>query len=183
MPADSVFSTNDLRSNSIDYKRDQERKHKWARGDYETNNGKIRPRGQSPQVVNSAIRRETGKHLASLEHREKFARKQDIVGEQCSSGDSSADEDVTEASAAPEPDAGVTYSFDAKRAPTGGSQVLSEALAKAVERFENHETDRLVKEQYEVLDGEGEVVERRNTRKGGVKVAQTTGDEDDYEFV
>ena len=132
--------------------------------------------------ITAAIRRITGKQLATLEHREKVARKQDIVGEQ-SSADSSADEDVVEASAAPEPDAGITYSYDAARGPSGGSQVLSQALAKAVERFENHETDRLVNEQYEVLDGEGEVVELRAGKKSHAQAGKASVDEDEYEFV
>ena len=41
-----------------------------------------------------------------------------------SPSDSSAEEDVREASAAPEPDAGYTYSFDAPRGPGKGSQIL-----------------------------------------------------------
>ncbi|KAL9097624.1 MAG: hypothetical protein Q9165_000521 [Trypethelium subeluteriae] len=182
MSAEPSFSTEDLRSHSIEHKRDHEQKQKWALGDYETQNGKRRPRGQSPQSVTAAIRRQTGKHLASLEHRDKIARKQDIVGEQ-SSADSSADEDVVEASAAPEPDAGITYSYDAAHGPSGGSQVLSQALAKAVERFENHETDRLVKEQYEVLDTEGEVVERHVAKKGNARTGKAPVDEEEYEFV
>lgn len=132
--------------------------------------------------MNAAVRRENGKNLMFLEHRAKIARKQDIVSEQ-SSADTSADEDVVEASAAPEPDAGITYSYDAARGPTGGSQVLSQALAKAVERFESHETDRLVNEQYEVLNTEGDVVEHRATKKGNSKVGKASADEEDYEFV
>lgn len=60
--------------------------------------------------------------------------------------DSSADEDVKEASAAPEPDAGVAYSYDAARGPGKGSQILSMALTQAVERYENKETEKLAKE-------------------------------------
>ena len=137
---------------------------------------------KTSRSVNAAVRRQNGKHLASLEHRAKNARKQDIVGGQ-SSADSSADEDVVEASAAPEPDAGIAYSYDAARGPTGGSQVLSQALAKAVERFENHETDRLVNEQYEVLNAEGETVEHRAAKKGNSKAGNLAADEDEYEFV
>ncbi|KAI9689953.1 MAG: hypothetical protein M1822_009835 [Bathelium mastoideum] len=188
MSAEPTFSTHDLRSHAMDFKREHEQKRKWAYGEYETSNGKRHPRRQSPQTVNAAIRRETGKHLASLSHRDKLARKQDLVVDEpqgTSSADSSADEDVIEASAAPEPDAGITYSYDAARGPSGGSQVLSEALARAVERFENHETARIVHEQYEVLDAEGEVVEeqQRGGKKGGAKAGKTAADEEEYEFV
>lgn len=55
------------------------------------------------------------------------------------------------ASTDPEPDAGISYSFDAPRGPHQGSQILSMALAKAVEKFEVKATEKLVKEEYEVI--------------------------------
>jgi len=109
-----------------------------------------------------------------------MARKHDTVNEQYTSGESSADEDVEEASAAPEPDADITYSYDAQHGPSQGSQVLSMALAKAVERFENHATDKLVKEEYEVLDNAGESVTSGKPRR---TKAAAAAEEDDYEFV
>jgi hypothetical protein len=44
------------------------------------------------------------------------------------SDESSADEDVDHASAAPAPDADIAYSFDAQRGPGHGSQILNHAL-------------------------------------------------------
>ena len=70
--------------------------------------------------------------------------------------DSSAEEDVKEASAAPEPDAEILYSFDAPRGPHEGGQILSMALAKAVEKFETKETEKLVKNEYEIVGNEKE---------------------------
>lgn len=106
----------------------------------------------------------------------------DIVTEIFSnhSGDSSADEDVAEPSAAPEPDADVTYSFDHATGPGNGSEVLSLAVSKAVKRFENVQTEQLVKTEYEILDSEGESVPRAGRAKG--KKAPVT-DEDDYELI
>lgn len=86
--------------------------------------------------------------------------------------DSSADEDVKDASTAPEPD--VMYSFDATRGPGRGSEILSQAITKAVERFENKETEKLVDKEYDVIDGynqERDVV-------GGYDA-----DEDEYELI
>ena len=49
------------------------------------------------------------------------------------------------------PDAGISYSFDAPRGPHQGSQILSMALAKAVEKFEVKATEKMVKDEYEVI--------------------------------
>ena len=61
---------------------------------------------------------------------------------------------MKEASSVPEPDAGYTYSYDAPRGPGKGSQILGVALAKAVEKFETKATEKLVKEEYEVVSPE-----------------------------
>ena len=63
---------------------------------------------------------------------------------------------MKDAYAAPVPDAGYTYSFDASRGPGKGSQILGMALAKAVEKYETKATDKLVKEEYEVVPKEKE---------------------------
>ena len=86
--------------------------------------------------------------------------------------DSSAEEDVKDASAAPEPDAGYTYSYDAFTGPGKGSQILGQALAKAVEKYETKATEKLVKDEYEIVGKEKEDVH-----------AGYNADEDDYELV
>ena len=86
--------------------------------------------------------------------------------------DSSTEEDVKEASAAPEPDAGYTYSYDAPRGPGKGSQILGIALAKAVEKFETKAMEKLVKEEYEIVRSEKE-----DTHTG------YAADDDDFELV
>lgn len=93
--------------------------------------------------------------------------------------DSSADEDVEEASTAPVPDAEITYSFDAARGPSHGSEILGQALEQAIERYEVRQTDKLIKEEYEVLDTDGEPAgkARKNNRTSDVV------EEDDYLIV
>jgi hypothetical protein len=95
------------------------------------------------------------------------------------SGESSADEDIEEPSAAPVPDADIAYSFDAERGPNHGSQILGLALAKAIERYEVRQTDKLIKEEYEVLDPAKEALSPgpRTARKG------VAPEDEDYEFV
>ena len=86
--------------------------------------------------------------------------------------DSSAEEDVREASAAPEPDAGYTYSFDAPCGPGKGSEILGLALAKAVEKFETKATEKLVRDEYEVVAKDKEEAH-----------AGYAADEDEYELI
>jgi hypothetical protein len=63
--------------------------------------------------------------------------------------------------------------------------VLGYALNKAVENFENKETDKLVKDEYEVLDSEGETVFGKHAKNAPtVKKPTPVLDEDeDYELV
>lgn len=68
--------------------------------------------------------------------------------------DNSEEEDVVDASAAPVPaEADFLYSYDSRGGPRAGSDVLSNAVAQAVRRFENNETDKLIKKEYDVVDG------------------------------
>ncbi|KAF2837709.1 hypothetical protein M501DRAFT_1006285 [Patellaria atrata CBS 101060] len=142
-------STNDLRSGSVDHRRFNEHKKKWAHG---ASFGPGRRVGDGHARPARLLR------------------------------DSSADEEIDEASAAPAPDADITYSYDALRGAGHGSQILSIALAQAVERFESRETDKLVKEEYEVLDEDGEPVVTKKKGKNHADTA-TVAEEEDYEFV
>jgi hypothetical protein len=113
----------------------------------------------------------------------KSAQRHDIIAGAAYASDSSCDEEPAESTAAPEPDAEVTYSFDAPKGPTHGSTVLSTALAKAVERFESTVTDKLVKDEYEVLNSDGEPIPRTPIKKGGRRSGIAEAEEEDYEFV
>lgn len=103
-----------------------------------------------------------------------------------SSGSNSDEYDETPS---PPVDVGVTYSFDAARSPSQGSQILNVALAKAVEKFEERETVKLVKSEYELLDSDGETVlpsplKSENKRKSKkTDPAGVIAEDDDYEFV
>ena len=70
------------------------------------------------------------------------------------------------------PDAGITYSYDAARGPGHGSEILSLAINKAVERFETKVTEKLVKDEYEVVGKDND------TGNDGY-----LGDEDEFELL
>ncbi len=102
----------------------------------------------------------------------RLPRKHPVLNTEFCVSDSSAEEDVKDASAAPEPDAEILYSYDAPCGPAEGGQILSMALAKAVEKFETKATEKLVKDEYEVI-----AKEKEDNHDGYI------ADEDDYELV
>ena len=141
-------------------------------------------------------RRSTKGAVASLAHGTKIARKHDMLegaatlpidDSSASSGSDHDDEAQNASPALPPPDLGVMYSFDAPKGPTEGSQILNVALAKAVQQFEEKETVKLVKDEYEVLDSEGESMGLspvKSKGKGKARDVPVLVDEDDeYEFV
>lgn len=170
----------DIRSNSVDYKRESENKAKWARGEA-WGPGRSKDAHGAPVRIKPRFPRSNGE--MGLRNAKDAQRHDIIVSTSYASGDSSCDEDPVEPTAAPEPDADVTYSFDADKGPTHGSTILSTALAKAVERFENNMTDKLVKDEYEVLNSDGDFIARSPIKKGGKRSAIQEQEEDDYEFV
>ena len=109
-------------------------------------------------------------------HKARSAVRNDIA---YAGSESSADEDIEHPSVAPVPDAEITYSFDADRGPSHGSQILGLALAKAVERFEVRQTDKLIKDEYEVLDlNAGALSPAPKVARKGV-----AAEDEDYEFI
>lgn len=121
-------------------------------------------------------------HASTFKARTRKGVKVDI--QDCMGGDSSADSaptsDVDEASAAPVPDADITYSFDAARGPSQGSQVLGAALARAIERYEVRVTDKLISDEYEVLDAQGEPVFKSKGKGAAARVADA---DEEFELV
>ncbi|KAF2167112.1 hypothetical protein M409DRAFT_66176 [Zasmidium cellare ATCC 36951] len=192
MSAEQTFSQADLRSNAQSYKRDATHKHKWALGTSDGVGrapGKPRPYRPSETEYNLK-RREEKSAVASLAHGTKIARKHDMLEGTAMTDDSSgSNSDEYDETPSPPVDAGVTYSFDHARGPTKGSQILNVALAKAVEKFEERETVKLVKSEYELLDSEGEAVtpspaKKRKGKKAAAEQAVVVPTEDeDYEFV
>ena len=119
------------------------------------------------------FRRHAERDRNKAAHANHVSRKYSVrVDAENTASDSSAEEDVKEASAAPVPDAAVTYSFDAARGPGHGSEILTLAINKAVERFEIKATEKLVKDEYEVIGKESEA-----------EHAGYATDEDDFELV
>jgi urate oxidase len=64
------------------------------------------------------------------------------------------------------------YSYDATHGPGSGTDVLSNAITKAVQRYENKVTEKLAKE-YEFVDNTKELADGYTT----------DADEDDFEII
>ncbi|KAL8964105.1 MAG: hypothetical protein Q9183_004699 [Haloplaca sp. 2 TL-2023] len=135
-----------------DHKRELNHKFKWVLGEATNTTGcnKKRPAKAARAASARAAKRE-GEW--STKKAAKSTRKDDTRFDRGTS-DSSAEEDIREASAAPEPDAGIAYSYDAAHGPNNGGHILSLALAKAVEKYETKVTEKLVMDDYEVVEKE-----------------------------
>ena len=72
----------------------------------------------------------------------------------------------------PVPDAEIMYSYDATHGPGSGTDVLSNAVTKAVQRYENKVTEKLAKE-YEFVDNGKELADGYTA----------DADEDDFEMI
>jgi len=188
MSVEQSFSQADLRSTAQDFKRTRDAAHKWALGANNTEiagraAGKPRPHRPSETEYNLK-RREAKSAVASLAHDTKVARKHDMLE---GTDDSSGSDDYDE-TPSPPPDVNITYSFDAARGPTKGSQILNVALNKAMQKWEEAETTKLVRSEYELLDADGEVVaatpdKKRKSKAKNIDAAVTIADDEDYEFV
>jgi len=193
MPAPS---TSDLRSDSKAYRRDKNHTSKWARGG-RVAPGKTCPHNYSgfgntscPDCASRPGNRDGARnfgahyfaraerahiHANTTAHRQGHLAKkvlqsdlQDVTGH---SDTGSSDEEVANASDAPVPGSQIMYSFDS-RGPSDGTDVLSYAVMQAVKRFENKQTEQLVKNEYDlVLDGKDD------------EVAYAGDAEDDFELV
>jgi len=174
---DTSFNTQDLRAAARDYKRDADSK-KWEHG-ISWGPGRADAAHPRPAKNQLAAMRASKSEKQWQINQAKTNRKRELHFDQAEATDSSADEEV-EPSAAPEPDAEITYSFDSKKGPNHGSQILGHALANAVERFEHKTTEKLVKDEYLVLDYDGEPVVGKG--KKVVKEASLIDLDDDSEY-
>ena len=134
-----------------------------------------------PSILTSLDRRfPRSNHELRLDRDNKMASRNDILDEtHAHNSDSSEIDEPIEPCAAP--DAEIAYSFDADRGPSHGSTVLSSALAQAVERFETKATEKLVKDEYEVLPLDPDEL-LTPVKKAGKRSAALP-EEEDYEFV
>lgn len=178
MSSQQTFSS-DLRSGAKEFTRDKTHRVKWAHGQAFGPGRRVeenRPRPARPgfnRTPVSMIREKNREKTRGAAHYKARANDMSLA-----SGESSTDDDIEEPSAAPAPDADVAYSFDAERGPNHGSQILNQALAKAVERYEVRQTDKLIKEEYEVLDVNGALSPAPKPRKKNV-----APEDEDYEFI
>ncbi|KAL8937792.1 MAG: hypothetical protein Q9216_004251 [Gyalolechia sp. 2 TL-2023] len=144
-----------------DRKRELDHKHKWSSGEAACTPGRNKKQPAKPprSSVARAGSREVEFHRSKTVQMEKLSRKNDSRYENNTPlSDSCSEDDVREASAAPEPDADITYSFDVPYGPGKGGQILTMALAQAVKKYETQATERLIMAEYEVVGKEPEDV-------------------------
>ncbi|KAK0326459.1 hypothetical protein LTR82_002301 [Friedmanniomyces endolithicus] len=173
MSSEQTFSTSDLRSTAQDQLRNAAHKHKWAFGNIPTTGrvagGKLRPQRPSETSNYNAKRREVKAAVAALQPGAKVARKQDML----------------EGTAISDESSGSASDYDDVPSPAG-SQILNAALVKAVAKFDERETVKLVKNEYEVLNDEGESVGLTMAGKSKKAKAQpmiVPDADEDYELV
>lgn len=207
----------DIRSESRGYKRDKQHSIKWNFGtrpragvhnsvnwepqdSQPEQNGKVRPQKKGSDVghaswktnANISSKADSAKwHPHGLQGR--VARKQDALGEISSSPPSLSKSmmDLLPSSGqhnarSPSVDSGITYSFDAVSGPRKVVG-LDSLVDKAEKEFAARETDKMVKTEYEVLDGSGEsIMIPKRGKKGSPKqkaVVLEADDEDDWERI
>lgn len=176
MPSNTTpaLPTADLRKEGKAYRRDKDHSAKWARG------GRVAPGKKCPHdlsftgtTCNECVQRPLNARnntahffqraeRASIHHNTQAHRQghiakkvlqNDLHEVTVSSDTGSSDEEVAAASEAPVPETEVMYSFDARSGPSNGADILSTAVVQAVKRFENKQTEQLIKAEYDVLDG------------------------------
>lgn len=165
MPGDNYRY--DLRSIAVDRNRDRDTKRKWGtkalNGQREgrsptAGTDKARPfnerqipigsKGASKRCIDPQ-RRHTARHV-----------KTGIVLNNPTDHRSGSDDshDQWSDDSVPEDEGDVMYSYDAQKGPASGQEIFGTAVGRAVNRFEDGVTSRLVKDEYDVLDdaaGEG----------------------------
>lgn len=191
----SALPTNDLRSEAKPYLREKTNNKKWARGGQEPSDHHCHKHPQHEdncrRCVGRPNRRDHDRRIGRGEakyrhdvqnkltgHAATLARKafrNDVSdamdGPLAHVSDTSEEEEVPDASEAPLPvEADFMYSYDHASGPRNGRDILSQAIAQAVQRFETKETEQLVNKEYDVVDDK--------------EKAEASNDEDhDYEFV
>ncbi|KAI4729489.1 hypothetical protein E4T49_02719 [Aureobasidium sp. EXF-10728] len=184
MSSEQAFPESDLRSAAQDYKRDADKKAKWAMGAVCTDDqgNKVVPlQGGKTQSYRKAEK--NGLFCAVyVPYKAKIARKRDMLAdadeyavssEDSSSSSTSGDEATTPSE--------ILYGFDSPRVPSHGSQILNTALAKAIEQYEDKETVKLVRNEYDILDADEE--EARNLGHVSAKPKLLDAEDAEYEFV
>jgi hypothetical protein len=187
----SAILTNDIRSAAKPYLREKTNNKKWARGGQEPAthhcHKHIQPEDNCRKCLGRPQRRGPSKGNAKRYHDEQnklsgqtatLARKAfrgEIVdafdGPLALVSDASEEEEVADVNEAPQlVEFDYMYSYDQATGPRGGQDVLSQALTQAVKRFESKETDKLISNEYDVVDDK--------------EMAEASTDEDnEYEFV
>lgn len=188
----STYSTNDLRSAAKPYKREKNHNTKWARGAKEAFSQCAQhefPDANCHKCIGRPNRRDQDRRVGRAEAKHKHYAQNKLSGQAATLArkafrnevvdamdgplahvsDTSEEEEVPDASEAPLPaEADFMYSYDHQAGPRAGGDILSHAITQAVRRFENNETEKLVNQEYDVVDNK--------------EMADLSADDDDDDF-
>ena len=191
----SAVLINDLRSDAKPYQREKTSNKKWARGGQELSDHHCHKHtiheDNCRRCIGRPLRRDADRRLGKGEAKYKHDQQNKTLGQAATLArkafrnelvdamdgplahvsDTSEEEDVPDASAAPLPaEADFMYSYDYATGPRAGRDILSQAINQAVQRFENKETEQLIHAEYDVVDEKE-------------KAEASTDEDNDYEFV
>lgn len=191
MTAERSLVAQDLRGAAVEYHRQRAQATKWVLGerhpfgcadtcpavhDATITPGTKRPLKPQNQRATAMVRRSRGRMFAKGSHLAHKANRYDILEEQASVG---SEDDTSDDSHGFSGEDEITYSFDAPSGPRRGSHILELALTQAVENFEGKQTDKLIKEEYEIVRPEAEPASGRSGNTKGAMLA----DPEDFELL
>lgn len=172
----------DLRGAAQDYKRDAAHKHKWSNVAIANAHGRLHDKPK-PQRSSRSIGQRPKNNVGKSRNTQ---HNNNILGDDHGHSAQITTSDESGVSADEDHEAIIPFGNPLYVA-SSGSQILNTALARAIEQYEDKETTKLVKKEWEVVDDDnGEDLGLSPVKKGpwnGGKGTVIPAEDQEYEFV